>query len=371
VVKVLVLGGSQFNGLALVHQLVREEHDVTVLNRGRTEATIPASVRRLTGDRTDASRMRALLGSESFDCIYDMCAYHPPDVELMTDLFRGRTGHYVFISSIAIYAPSLILPITEDFPVDRSPRQNEYGLHKILCENHLLAEHRANGFPATTVILPMVIGPRNILPDREQRMFVRLQKGRPILIPGDGTALSQVGFVDDHAEALCALMGRSTTFGQRYNLTGSQFFSDEGYVDVIADVMGTKAEKVFIPADLMDRLWDGLIEAAPGRLRLTSHIDIRSGHAESDNSIARMQRWQLAMLIQKAQPNLHRWNQSLVLSTDKLARDIGWRPRHNFRQAVERTFEWFAQQQQRDATEFDFDFDFSFEDSILDLLGSQ
>jgi nucleoside-diphosphate-sugar epimerase len=369
VVKVLVLGGSQFNGLALVHQLVREEHDVTVLNRGRTEATIPASVRRLTGDRTDASRMRALLGSESFDCIYDMCAYHPPDVELMTDLFRGRTGHYVFISSIAIYAPSLILPITEDFPVDRSPRQNEYGLHKILCEDHLLAEHRANGFPATTVILPMVIGPRNILPDREQRMFVRLQKGRPILIPGDGTALSQVGFVDDHAEALCALMGRSTTFGQRYNLTGSQFFSDEGYVDVIADVMGTKAEKVFIPADLMDRLWDGQIEAAPGRLRLTSHIDIRSGHAESDNSIARMQRWQLAMLIQKAQPNLHRWNQSLVLSTDKLARDIGWRPRHNFRQAVERTFEWFAQQQQRDAT--DFDFDFSFEDSILDLLGSQ
>jgi nucleoside-diphosphate-sugar epimerase len=369
VVKVLVLGGSQFNGLALVHQLVREEHDVTVLNRGRTEATIPASVRRLTGDRTDASRMRTLLGSESFDCIYDMCAYHPPDVELMTDLFRGRTGHYVFISSIAIYAPSLILPITEDFPVDRSPRQNEYGLHKILCEDHLLAEHRANGFPATTVILPMVIGPRNILPDREQRMFVRLQKGRPILIPGDGTALSQVGFVDDHAEALCALMGRSTTFGQRYNLTGSQFFSDEGYVDVIADVMGTKAEKVFIPADLMDRLWDGLIEAAPGRLRLTSHIDIRSGHAESDNSIARMQRWQLAMLIQKAQPNLHRWNQSLVLSTDKLARDIGWRPRHNFRQAVERTFEWFAQQQQRDATEFDFDF--SFEDSILDLLGSR
>jgi len=365
-VKVLVLGGSQFNGLALVHQLVREGHDVTVLNRGRTEATIPPTVRRLTGDRTDASRMRALLGSEGFDCIYDMCAYHPPDVELMTDLFRGSTGHYVFISSIAIYAPSQIMPITEDFPVDRSPEQNEYGLHKILCEDHLLAEHNASGFPVTTVILPMVIGPRNILPDREQRMFVRLQKGRPILIPGDGTALSQVGFVDDHAEALCALMGRSNTFGQRYNLTGSQFFSDEGYVDVIADVMGTNAEKVFIPADLMDQLWDGLIEAAPGRLRLTSHIDIRSGHAESENSIARMQRWQLAMLIQKAQPNLHRWNQSLVLSADKLARDVGWRPRHNFRQSVERTFEWF-QQQPLDRT----DFDFTFEDSVLDLLRQQ
>lgn len=358
----LVIGGSQFNGLALVNQLVREEHDVTVLNRGQTEATIPPAVRRLTGDRTDANRMRTLLGSEVFDCVYDMCAYHPPDVEMMTDLFRDRTGHYVFISSIAIYASSQILPIAEDFPVDRGPRQNEYGLHKIEREDHLLAEHDSGGFPATTVVLPMVIGPRNIMPDREQRMFVRLQKGRPVLIPGDGTALSQVGYVDDHAEALCAMMGRSNTFGQRYNLTGSQFFSDEGYVDVMADVIGTGAEKVFIPADLMDQLWDGEIVLGGGRM--TSHIDIRSSRSERENSAARMQRWQLATLIQKAQPNLHRWNQSLVLSVDKIARDVGWRPRYSFRQAVERTFTWFQEQEQTDSS----DFDFSFEDSILALL---
>jgi dTDP-D-glucose 4,6-dehydratase len=115
----------------------------------------------------------------------------------------------------------------------------------------------------------------------------------------------------------------------------------------------------------MDQLWDGEIEAGQGRL--TSHIDVRSSHTERENSTARMQRWQLATLIQKAQPNLHRWNQSLVLSTDKLARDVGWRPRHNFRQAVERTFEWFQQQEQLDRS----DFDFSFEDSILDRLRSR
>jgi dTDP-D-glucose 4,6-dehydratase len=101
---------------------------------------------------------------------------------------------------------------------------------------------------------------------------------------------------------------------------------------------------------------------------LTSRIDIRSSRTEGENSIAQMQRWQLATLVEKAQPNLHRWNQSLVLSPDKLARDVGWRPRHTFRQAVEQTFEWFRQQQQHgERTEFDF----SFEDSILDLLRSQ
>ena len=31
--RVLVMGGTQFNGLALVHELVRSGHDVTILNR--------------------------------------------------------------------------------------------------------------------------------------------------------------------------------------------------------------------------------------------------------------------------------------------------------------------------------------------------
>ncbi len=308
--------------------------------------------------------MKELFASEEFDCVYDMCAYHPADVEMVTDLFGGRTGHYVFISSIAIYAPSLILPISEEYPVDRSPAQNEYGLHKILCEDHLLSEHNATGFPATTVVLPMVIGPRNILPDREQRMFARLLSGRPILIPGDGTALSQVGYVEDHAEAFCQMLGRPETVGQRYNLTGSEFFSDEGYVDVFAAATGREAEKVFVPAELMDRLWDGELELATGRPSV-AHIDIRAGESNQRRDLAAVQRWQLSTLIEKAQPNLHRWSSGLVLSIDKVARDIGWRPRHSFRQAVEQTFDWF----QHDDLANQVRFDFTFEDHILALLG--
>src|SRR5690606_24965042 len=97
--------------------------------------------------------------------------------------------------------------ITEDHPDDRSPAQNEYGLHKLLCEDLLVRAHRERGFPATTVAFSMVFGPHNPLADREQRMFARLLAGRPVLIPGDGTALSQVGHVDDQARALRMLMG--------------------------------------------------------------------------------------------------------------------------------------------------------------------
>ncbi len=48
--NMLVMGGTQFNGLALVHELVRCGHEVTIVNRGRTEAPLPDGLQRpLTG----------------------------------------------------------------------------------------------------------------------------------------------------------------------------------------------------------------------------------------------------------------------------------------------------------------------------------
>jgi nucleoside-diphosphate-sugar epimerase len=360
--RVLVIGGSQFNGFSLVHELARRGHEVTVLNRGRTETSMPEGVRRLMGDRTDAARMGELFSGADYDCVYDTCAYHPADVEMMTDLLDGRTGHYVFLSSVAIYAPSRILPIAEDFADDRSPAQNEYGLHKLLCEDHLLEAHGERGFPATTVVLHMVMGPRNILPDREQRMFTRLLTGRPILILGDGTTLGQVGHVDDQAVALSEIMGRSETFGQRYNLTGGEYFTDEGYVDTFAEVTGIEPRKVFVPAGLVDDLWDGRVELG-ARSQSAAHIDIRSSGPSQQTVAAMRTRYQLANLVQKAQPNLHRWNASVLLGVDKLARDVGWRPSFSFGAAVQHTYDWF----QREGRAHCGPFDFTFEDELLSL----
>jgi nucleoside-diphosphate-sugar epimerase len=364
--KVLVVGGSQFNGFALVEELARRGHDVTVLNRGRTEAPFPDGVRRLVADRTDRTRLAEVLGVEEFDCVHDMCAYHPEDVELMVDLLRDRVGHYVFVSSTVIYARSKLLPIVEESAVDRSDRQNEYGLHKLLCEDRLLAEHAASGFPATTVALSMVMGPRNIVPDREQRMFVRLLRERPVLLLGRGTALGQIGDVADQAEALCDVMGEPVTFGQRYNLTGRQYFSDEGYVDVFADVLGIEARKVFVPATVVDDVWDGRRELGLAR-PTDAHIDIRSTQAEQRmREMAIRQRYQLANLVQKIAPHLHHWDDSVVFGIDKLARDVGWRPRRTLRDTVERTYEWFTREQLADRVPFDF----AFEDELLEVSGA-
>lgn len=354
------MGGTQFNGLALVHELVRTGHDVTVLNRGQTAATLPRSVRRLIGDRTDHDRMRELFAHEEFDCVQDMSAYHPEDVQLMAEIFHGSTGHYVFAGSTVIYASSDLLPITEDHPVDRGPNQNEYGLHKLLCEDFLIRRHRDRGFPATIVPFSMVFGPNNAIADREQRMFIRLLRGRPILVPGDGTALGQVGHVDDQARALCTLMGKPITFGKRYNLTGSQYFTDEGYVDTFAEVLGVEADKVFVPPAVMDAAWDGDLDLATGTAP-TSRINIRQTDDGRARAAAGRRRFQLSMLVQKIAPNLHRWDRNVVFGIDRLRRDIGWEPEYTFRSMVEHTYEWFR----RVGLDTSLQLDFTFEDQLL------
>lgn len=357
--KVLVMGGTSFNGLSLVRELAKTGHDVTICNRGKSEARVPHGVERIYCDRTDAAAMREALGGREFDAVYDISGYTPQDAELMVELFEGRTGHYVFASSTVIYAPSDLLPIGEGHPVDRGEHQNTYGMNKLLCEDILLRKHRESGFPCTIAAFSMVFGPNNIIPDREQRMFSRMIHGRKVLIPGDGTTLGMVGHVDDQARAMRMMMGQPVTFGKRYNLTGDDYFSDEGYVDTVARICGASPEKVFVPPEVMDDLWDCKIEVKGKPMR--ANVDTRAG----DYDPRMMQLHRLATLIPRLAPNLHRWNRSVLFSVDRLKRDIGWAPEYTFPSAVEQTWDWFRAEGLDRSREFDF----TFEDQLLERLG--
>lgn len=359
--RVLVMGGTSFNGLSLVRELARTGHDVTVCNRGKTDAVLPRGVDRVACDRTDEAALRAALGGRDYDAVFDISGYTPDDVTRMVELFRGRTGHYVFASSTVIYAPTHRLPITEDHPLDRSPAQNGYGMNKILCEEILLREWRERGFPCSIVAFSMVFGPNNIIPDREQRMFVRMLRGRKVLVPGDGTTLGMVGHVDDQARAMRMMMQNPKTFGRRYNLTGGDYYSDEGYVDTIADVTGRGADnvdKVFVPPSLMDDLWSGKVMVGGKSSGTTS--DVRAAFDKRS-----LQLFKLQALVQRLAPNLHHWNRSVLFSIDRLKQDTGWKPEFTFASAVEHTFEWFVREELDRTREFDF----TFEDEILARLG--
>ena len=328
--KTLVMGGTRFNGLHLVHELVRCGHSVTTLNRGITEATLPKEVRRLYSDRKDAAQLKQTLGAEEFDVVFDISAYVLEDVQSMVDIFEGRTGHYIFASSTVVYAATNILPMNEDAPVDSTPRQSDYGRNKLICEDFLMRAFRQRRFPMSVARFSMVFGPDNGILDREQRMFVRLLRGRKILVPGHGTTLGQVGHVDDEARAMRVMALNPRTYGEIYNVTGKDYFSDEGYVDTCARAVGVDADKVFVPAEVMD-------EIAPEMRR---------------------------PLIQRLAPYIHRWDESTVFGMAKLQDHIGYEPFYTFESAVEQTYEWFM----ANGLDKQREYDFSEEDGLIARL---
>jgi len=366
--NVLVMGGTQFNGLALVHNLVAKGHKVTVCNRGRTESDIPESVGRLIADRTDTAALAAALKGREWDCVHDMTAYHPEDVQVMVELLDGLVGHYVFASSTVTYQ-SKDSAITELDPDDRGDGQIEYGLHKLLCEDILFAAHAEKGFPATSVPFSMVVGPHNAMTDREQRMFARVRDGRPVLIPGDGETLLQLGDVGDQADALTQMMGAEVTFGRRYNLTGAQPLSRREYVAIIADVIGREAQVQEVPAETMEDLWTGersLDFAAPsGALNIRSSGSAKKAAIAGPRALLRTRFMLCLNLVQQLAPNLHWWDQDTTFSIDRLRDDVGWVPSHTAASMLERTYQWWS-----DSGRADHQYDWTAEDQLVALLSA-
>ncbi|MDT0344103.1 NAD-dependent epimerase/dehydratase family protein [Streptomyces litchfieldiae] len=115
----LVLGGTEFVGRAVVEEALARGWDVTVFNRGRAEP--PPGVTALRGDRADPDGLAALDGG-TWDLVVDTWSAAPVAVRDAARLLAGRARHYAYISSRSVYRWPMPAGLTEDGPVvDASP----------------------------------------------------------------------------------------------------------------------------------------------------------------------------------------------------------------------------------------------------------
>ena len=74
---------------------------MTLFNRGRTNAELFPEVERLVGDRDGGL---SVLAGATWDAVIDPSGYVPRLVRDSAELLRGAVAHYVFVSSISVYA---------------------------------------------------------------------------------------------------------------------------------------------------------------------------------------------------------------------------------------------------------------------------
>ena len=258
--RVLVIGGTLFIGRALVEQLLARGDEVVILHRG-TGTPFGDRVGEIACDRNDPAAVSAALGGQRFDVVYDN----------VYDWTRGTTGaqvlaaaratapglqRYVFTSSVAVYPAGG--PHDEDAELVASDWPNPYGAQKADSERALFALCRAEGVPVTTLRPAFVLGPYNPF-DREAFFWDRLRDGRPIVIPGDGTATMQWVSSGDVARAGIAAAESAAAIGRAYNLASDPAISQLEFVHLLARVAGRTAEVVHVPRERIEELGGGLM----------------------------------------------------------------------------------------------------------------
>jgi nucleoside-diphosphate-sugar epimerase len=158
--KVLFIGGTGNISESVSRLALSQGIDLHLLNRGKRGVSIP-DAKTVTADINDAAAVRSALGKTTYDAVVNWIAFTPTEVERDIALFAGRTAQYIFISSASVYQkPATSYLITESTPL-ANPYW-EYSRNKIACEERLMAEYRANGFPFTTVRPSLTYGARLI-----------------------------------------------------------------------------------------------------------------------------------------------------------------------------------------------------------------
>ena len=247
--RVLFIGGTGVISSACSRVAVEHGIDLFVLNRGRsTDRPLPPGVTTLRADTREPRSVRQEIKDLDFDAVVDWVAFTPDQVRTDIELFSGRTGQYVFISSASAYqTPPARVPVTESTPL-RNPFW-AYSRGKIACEDLLVAAYREQGFPAT-IVRPSHTYDQTTVPfDGRWTVLGRMLAGKPVIVHGDGTSLWTLTHHEDFARAFVPLLAHPRTLGEAIQITSDDVLTWNQIAEALAAALGVSAQVVHVPSD--------------------------------------------------------------------------------------------------------------------------
>lgn len=257
--RILILGGTGFTGPHQVRYAVERGHKVTLFNRGRRAQDWPQGVEELTGDRNTGD-LKALAGRE-----WDVCIDNPTTLPFwVRDAGRalhGKIGHYLFISTISVYADGKRPGMDERAPLVSYTGKDAYKetLETFKADMRLYGPLKAQSeneaekqFPGkTTIIRPgLIVGPGDPS-DRFTYWPVRIARGGDVLAPGDGN--DPVQFIDARDLAEWTIRMAERRVAGIFNATGPDFrLTMEAMLHGIRVSGNTATRFVWAPLDFLE-----------------------------------------------------------------------------------------------------------------------
>jgi nucleoside-diphosphate-sugar epimerase len=315
--RMLVTGGAGFLAYHIANLLHGKSFEVSLLDIADfREGDYPQGVAFLKGDVRDRSRMIEILREGKYDVVVHAAAALPlwPKRDIYEVNVAGTRNvvelsrHFgvervVKICSTAVYGVPIKHPIEETDPlVGVGP----YGESKILAEK-VCDEFRAEGY-----CVP-VLRPKTFVGTARLGVFQILYKwvadGAWVPVIGDGYNHYQLLEVEDLVQAieLCATAPAAQA-NDAFNVGAKEFKTVREDVGALCEAAGTGAQVIGTPAGPI-KLALAFFEA----VNLSPLYKWVYGTADKDS-----------------------W-----VSTEKIERRLGWKPKYSNSQALVRSYEWY------------------------------
>jgi len=327
--KFMITGGAGFIGSAVVRRLIKTtDYEVLVVDKltyaGNMESLASVSsdprFHFARADIADAAAMRKLFAEFSPDIVMHLAAESHVDrsidgpgefiqtnvvgtfvllqaaLELWRTLPADRKAAFRFhhISTDEVFGS---LGPTGCFTEQTAYQPNSpYSASKAGSDHLVRAWHHTYGLPTVMTNCSNNYGPYHFPEKLIPLTIINALEGKPLPVYGNGQNVRDWLHVDDHAEALL-LVARDGLVGDSYNIGGHNEHTNISVVRAICRIVDELAPDTAIGP----------------RERLIEFVVDRPGH-----------------------------DLRYAIDAAKIARELGWKPRHSFETGLRQTVQWYV-----------------------------
>lgn len=231
--RILVIGGSYFLGRVFTMLASKENHSITMVNRG-SYSMESFGVKEYHFDRHDAAAWQVLPWQE-YDAVVDFCAYHKGEIRIVAENLPGTIAQYILISTCDVYERQTGMVKTENTPfssIHYEGEAGEYIFQKIQLERELEELGNTYGFGCTFMRPGMIYGPYNYAP-RESVYIQMIAQHMPVPRIINASGKFQFVYVTDVAEGILAACGNLKAYNQAYNICGPEVLDYVRFYDLL------------------------------------------------------------------------------------------------------------------------------------------
>lgn len=266
--NILVTGGAGFIGSHVAEELVKREHQVTVLDdlSGGFTDNVVGKAEFIQGSINDIELINHLFEQKQFDYVYHLAAYAAEglshfikrfnynnnligSVNLINAAINTGVKCFVFTSSIAVYGSSPELPMTEETPAHP---EDPYGIAKLAVEQELKVCKEMFDLDYIIFRPHNVYGERQNIGDKYRNVvgifMNQILQNKPMSVFGDGTQTRAFSYIGDLTPIMVEAIEVPAAYNQIFNIGADQPYSVNELAEAVAQAMGVEPNIMHMPA---------------------------------------------------------------------------------------------------------------------------